>query len=292
MSEGKRGMSGWPALLGLRGAANETSTRESSTVSLRTKVAIPLAAAGTLAFVSVPATGTGAWICLNNLKNLMDWNLTGKDMAFGVFAMLIVGFIAWYVFGSLVGRSSPVVRNISVLALALIAIVVIIVLYLATDESDWLPGAMILVGLGLIFAGSLLTYNMVMVLRDPYGWQSPFEREFIDLYKRDLFGPEGEDEVRVSILEVRGEDGEYIGDTKVLGMDPETAVSFARELIRLDWNLTESKWGKTQWFYSHPKYRDTRNRMERNGYCRQLQDSTFEVTSRGRVFFRRLAEED
>lgn len=283
------GMSWWQGLIGARGAAAETSTRETTQTSVETKVLIQLLSGLTLAFVAVPGTAFGGWLTIRGFASLLDVRLTGLDVALALTVLSVLALTVRQIVAGFAARTTVSGGVRSLFSLLMVAVVVGISVYAwgrAEREPDFGTTLSLLFGPSMVYGFSLLAYNMTMQLREPFGFESPFERRYLDLYERQLFPDDQGRQVRV--LEIRSERGEFVTSDETLGLSEEDLVKFARELAR-DWNLAESRWGKAPPFESYPQYRATRAVMERQGLARKT-PTGFEITPRGRIVFRRLAE--
>ena len=288
-------MSWWQGLIGLRGAAGETTTRETSRVSLETKVGIQLSQGLVLAFIAVPGTALGAWMTLTGLTDLLDLELNGLDLLLAVVLLSLAALAVRPVMAEFAARSassSQVKMLFSGVMTALLLGVVVYVWVNGHRQPSFGTSMAVLFGPGILYGLSLLTYNLTMHLREPFGFESPFERRYLDLYERERFGTEPEPVKRV--LEVRTENGAYVTDSDALGLDEDKLIRFARELINANWDLTESRWGSfSQVFASYTEYRATRSVMESNGLIRKVNpkaaNSPYEMTRGGKAAFNTIA---
>jgi len=286
-------MSWWQGLIGLRGAAGETTTRESSQVGVETKILIQVLAFLVLGFLAVPFTLLGGWIFLTGFLDLVDVDLSGTDV---VFAALVLALVALGLRANL-PKLEAASNRVKVLVqglLAALALAFLAVVYARLDRGlEFWPALGVAFGAGFLYGAPLLAFNMTVLLRDPYAWQSPFERRYLDLYERERF-PKPQ-EPQTTVLEIRTEKGEFVTSSESLGLTGEQLVEFAQKLIGAGWDLREEVWGKTSPFPSYPAYRRVRNRLEAQGLVYRLdpddQKSTYGVTRGGMAAFRRLAEQ-
>jgi len=280
---------GWfEGLIGLRGAAGETTTRETSKVGLETKVGIQAAQALTLAFVAVPGTALGAYWTVRGIARLLGFDLTGLDALLGL-TLISVGAVAVRrAFGG-----EGIVKALVGWLLAALGVMLAVFLWATArrDPDPWTVAAL-LAGPGMLYGFSLLAYNMTMHLREPYGFESPFEKRYLELYEEQMLGDEPEEQ-RI-IVEVRTDKGEYVTDSGALGLDPERLATFARELERCGWDLAESRWGThSPVFRSYAEYRATKKAMESHGLIRRVnpraRNSPYEMTRGGMAAMRAVA---
>jgi len=286
-------MSWWQGLIGLRGAAGETTTRESSQVGVETKILIQVMAFLVIGFVAVPFTLLGGWIFLTGFLALVDVDLTGTDV---VFAAVVLALVALGVRASLpkLDSASGRVRVLVWGMLVILVVTFLAVVYARLDRGlvFW-PALGVAFGAGFLYGAPLLAFNMTVLLRDPYAWQSPFERRYLDLYERERF-PEAQEPQRV-IHEIRTPKGEFVTSTESLGLEWEQLVRFARDLVDNRYDLREEAWSKGDLFESYGAYRRFRNTLEAQGLIRKINPkdskSTYEPTRGGRAAFEMLAEQ-
>jgi len=149
-------------------------------------------------------------------------------------------------------------------------------------------------GLAVSLPGALLAYRQVRELVDPFGKTSPVERKLLPLIE-DIFNVSQEEEPPRRVVEVRTELGEYVTDSKVLGLDEDRLAAFAKELVRCGWDLAESRWGTySPVFASYTEYRATRTIMEDHGLVRRVNprvpNSGYEMTRGGMAAVRAIAD--
>jgi len=276
-------------LIGLRGASGETTTRETSQVSLETKVTIQAAQAATLAFVAVPGTALGAYLIVKGIARLLQFELTGLDALLGLVLLSVAALLAR---AALAGKKPGIVKTLTAGLLAGLAVLLVLFVWANGDEApDAWTSLSLLFGPGMLYGFSLLAYNMTMHVREPFGFESPFEKRYLELYERQLFEEQPE---QVRIVEVRTEKGEYVTDSKALGLDEDRLAAFARELARCGWDLAESRWGTySPVFASYAEFRATRKVMEDHGLIRRVnprvQNSPYQMTRGGMAAMRAIA---
>jgi len=286
-------MSWWQGLIGLRGAAGETTTRESSQVGVETKILIQVMAFFVIVVIAVPFTWFGSWIALTGFLALMDVELMGADV---LFIAVFLALAAWTLRANLpkLEAASDRVRFLVWGLLMALGTAFLAVVYARLDRGlEFWPALGLAFGTGFLYGGPLLAFNMTVLLRDPYAWQSPFERRYLDLYERERF-PEAQEPQRV-IHEIRTPKGEFVTSTESLGLEWEQLVRFARDLVDNRYDLREEAWSKGDLFESYGAYRRFRNTLEAQGLIRKINPkdskSTYEPTRGGRAAFEMLAEQ-
>jgi hypothetical protein len=290
MSGQSQGPSPWLSLFGARAAGGETTTRETLQVSPETKVKIQVYQALTL-LVSIPVTGIGAWATVKGVADLLDMDILGMDALLGAVMLFVLAAALYSVSRSITSSTASLaVRSIFYVLLIAIVVGIILFAYAREDEVDGATKLKLLLGPAAMYAGGLLTYNMTVHLRDPFGFKSPFETRFMDWLDRKFLEEEDApgQPPSVQVLEVRTENGAYLGDSKTLGMEADTLRKFSTALEVADWDLTESRWAKGTFFETYTAYRAFRSSATSLGLVRRV-GSGFEITPRGRSFFRRIA---